>query len=118
MLRRIAGFLFAWTFVVVALALAQEAAPPLPIGETEIQKLVIGLFAVVLPFLVNLLRKAKPTMPRMLVWSLPSILGLLLTWGTSLLTESVNPWSGIVSGLLAVAVHEARTTFKDHGING
>jgi hypothetical protein len=103
---------------VAAIALAQDVAPTLPVGADEMQKLVIGVFAVVLPFLVDLLRKAKPTMPRVLVWTLPSVLGLIATWGVSYLSTSVNPWSGILSGLLAVALHELKTTVSAHGVNG
>jgi hypothetical protein len=118
MLKTTVGMLFSFMFAFAALALAQETAPALPSGADETQKLVVALFAALLPFMVSKLRDLKPTMPRMLVWSLPSILGLLLTWGTSYLAASVNPWSGLLSGLIAVAIHEARTTFKDHGIDG
>lgn len=116
MLRR--TLLVATLLFVSVVAFAQDAAPALPIGADEMQKLVIGVFAVVLPFLVDLLRKAKPTMPRVLVWTLPSVLGLIATWGVSYLSTSVNPWSGILSGLLAVALHELKTTVSAHGVNG
>jgi hypothetical protein len=116
MLKRI---LLATAILFVAvIAFAQEAAPALPMGADETQKLVIGVFAVVLPFLVGMLRKLKPTMPRLLVWSLPAILGMLGTWAVSYFSGSVNPWSGALSGMIAVALHELRTTYADHGING
>ena len=107
------------SFMLVATTVfAQDVAPVLPVGADDMQKIVIGTFALLLPFATKKLREVVPTMPRMLVWSLPSILGLLGTWGVSYLSAAVNPWSGLLSGLLAVALWEAKSTLKDHGLNG
>jgi hypothetical protein len=122
MLRKVlrkALLVVAVLFVAVA-AFAQDVAPPMPIGANEMEKLVIVLFAAVLPFVTDWIRKAKPTMPRMLVWSIPPVLGALAGWVVAYFAAAgpVNSWRGLAGGLIAIALHEARTTFNDHGING
>jgi len=107
--------------VVLLLAVAAFAqdAPPLPVGETELEKLVIALFATVLPFVTGWLRKAMPSMPRLLVWSIPPVLGLAIGWTASYFgAGDVNAWRGLAGGLIAIALHEFRTTVQKHGVNG
>lgn len=112
--------LAAFLMFLAVVAFAQDAAPALPLGETELEKVVIALFAAALPFVTNWIRRAKPTMPRMLVWSIPPLLGLLIGWVGSYFAAggAVNGWRGLAGGLIAIALHEARTTFQDHGVNG
>jgi len=114
------ALLAAAMLLVAVIAFAQDAVPAMPIGETELEKLVIAGFAAVLPFITNQIRKAKPTMPRMLVWSIPPVLGLLSGWAASYLAAGgpVNGWRGLAGGLIAISLHEARTTLSAHGVNG
>jgi len=119
---RIAMFVlvFCATSIVGGVVLAQDAVPALPIGEDELQKLVIALYAVGLPFVTTRIRALKPTMPRMLVWSIPPMLGLLSGWIVNYFAASgpVNGWRGVAGGLIAISLWELKTTFKDHGVNG
>lgn len=98
----------------VGYAWAQEAIT-YPAPADQQQALVIAVFAAVLPFGVALLRKLVPTMPRILVWSLPPVLGALIAWGTAL---PLTGWQGLAAGLIAIAFREAASTLKEHGING
>lgn len=116
MLKR--TMLVAAMLLVAVIAFAQDAAPALPIGANEMEKLVIALFAAVLPFVTGWLRQAMPTMPRLLIWSIPPFLGLLTGWAASYFASGVNGWRGLAGGLIAIALHEFRTTAKDHGVNG
>lgn len=101
------------------LAFAQDAGPALPLGSNEQEKLVIAVFAVLLPFATKFIRSLKPTMPRMLVWSIPPVLGLATGWVTSYFSGgATSGWRGLAGGLIAIALWEARTTFGDHGVNG
>lgn len=103
------------SLIAVAVVAAQEVIPGLPNPADQSQAVVIAVFAAVLPFGVALLRKLVPTMPRILVWSLPPILGALIAWGTAL---PLSGWQGLAAGLIAIAFREAASTLKEHGING
>jgi hypothetical protein len=107
------------SLISAAVAYAQDTAPALPIGANDQEKLVIALFACVLPFVTKWIRQVKPTMPRMLVWSIPPVLGLATGWVASYFTQgATNGWRGLAGGLIAIALWEAKTTFGDHGVNG
>lgn len=103
------------SLVAVAVVAAQEAPIPYPVPADQTQALIIAVFAAALPFGVALLRKLVPTMPRILVWSLPPVLGALIAWGTAL---PLTGWQGLAAGLIAIALREAASTLKEHGING
>jgi len=75
-----------------------------------------ALLAALLPFLVQGIRKLKPTMPRILVWSLPPVLGGLIAWLTQV--GGITGWQGVAAGLAAIALREAVSTLEEHGING
>lgn len=81
--------------------------------------LVQTVFAAALPFLVQAIRNLKPTMPRILVWSLPPVLGAVIQWLGSLAAfPGFVGWKGFVAGLAAIALREAVSTLNEHGVNG
>jgi hypothetical protein len=106
------------TFVIgVGLALAQEAgAITLPTAADQTQAAVIAVYAALLPFLVQGIRALVPTMPRILVWTLPPVIGGLVAWLTTL--GGIGGWKGLAAGLIAIALREGVSTLKQHGING
>jgi len=116
MLKR--TLLVAATLFMAVIAFAQDVAPTLPIGANEQEKLVIAMFAVLLPFATSAIRSLMPTMPRMLVWAIPPFLGLATGWVASYFSSGVTGWKGLAGGLIAISMWELRTTFKAHGVNG
>jgi hypothetical protein len=100
----------------LALAQPAEAIPGLPSPVDQTQALVVAIYAAVLPFAVALIRKFAPTMPRLLVWSLPPVLGGLVAWLTQL--GGIGGWKGLAAGLIAIAFREFASTLKEHGLNG
>jgi hypothetical protein len=75
-----------------------------------------ALLAAALPFLVQLIRNLKPQMPRILVWSLPPVLGGLIAWLTQV--GGMTGWQGVAAGLAAIALREFVSTLGEHGVNG
>jgi len=75
-----------------------------------------ALLAAALPFLVQAIRSLKPQMPRILVWSLPPVLGGLIAWLTQL--GGLSGWQGVAAGLAAIALREFVDTLQQHGLNG
>ena len=75
-----------------------------------------ALLAAALPFLVQAIRSLKPQMPRILVWSLPPVLGGLIAWLTQL--GGLSGWQGVAAGLAAIALREFVSTLQEHGVNG
>ena len=78
--------------------------------------LVQALLAAALPFLVQAIRRLQPQMPRILVWTLPPVLGGLIAWLTQV--GGMTGWQGVAAGLAAIALREAVSTLEEHGING
>ncbi|HEY6547630.1 MAG TPA: hypothetical protein VI589_06980 [Vicinamibacteria bacterium] len=113
------SLLFAAALVLVfapgVLAFAQDAIP-YPQPADQIQALVIAVFAAVLPIGVAVVRKALPTLPRIVVWGLAPAGGALLGYLTSL--GGMTGWKGFAAGLAAIAVRELVDTLKEHGVNG
>ncbi len=106
---------FALVFVCVASLFAQDGVS-WPIPADQAQAFVIALLAAALPFGVAVLKKLIPGMPRILIWALGPTLGFAITWITSI--GGLNGWKGFAAGLMAVALHEAKTTIEQHGLNG
>ena len=75
-----------------------------------------ALLAAALPFLVQLIRNLEPQMPRILVWSLPPVLGGLIAWLTQV--GGMTGWQGVAAGLAAIALREFVSTLGEHGVNG
>jgi len=101
--------------LVSVVALAQDAtAYPVPADQS--QALAIALFSALLPFLVSGIRKLRPTMPRIVVWTLPPFLGALIAWLTNL--GGLSGWQGLAAGLGAIALREGVSTLQEHGLNG
>lgn len=75
-----------------------------------------AVLAALLPFLVQAIRLWKPTMPRILVWTLPPVLGGLIAWLTQV--AGMTGWQGVAAGLVAIALREAVHTLEEHGVNG
>lgn len=116
MLKR--TLLVAAMLFMAVIAFAQDVAPSLPIGANEQEKLVIAVFAVLLPFATKGIRSLMPTMPRLLIWSIPPVLGLATGWVASYFSSGVTGWKGLAGGLIAIAMWEFKTTLADHGANG
>jgi hypothetical protein len=75
-----------------------------------------ALLAAALPFLVQGIRRLKPEMPRILVWTLPPVLGGLIAWLTQV--GGMTGWQGVAAGLAAIALREFVSTLQEHGVNG
>ena len=75
-----------------------------------------ALLAAALPFLVQLIRNLKPQMPRILVWSLPPVMGGLIAWLTQV--GGMTGWQGVAAGLAAIALREFVSMLQEHGVNG
>ena len=75
-----------------------------------------AVMTALLPFLVQGIRRLKPQMPRILVWSLPPVLGGLIAWLTQV--GGMSGWQGVAAGLAAIALREFVSTLQEHGING
>jgi len=75
-----------------------------------------AVMAALLPFLVQGIRRLKPQMPRILVWSLPPVLGGLIAWLTQV--GGMTGWQGVAAGLVAIALREFVSTLGEHGVNG
>ena len=74
-----------------------------------------ALLAAGLPFLVQVIRNLKPQMPRILVWSLPPVLGGLIAWLTQV--GGMSGWQGVTAGLVAIALREVVHTLQEHGVS-
>ena len=82
------------------------------------QSLVQAVFAALLPFLVQAVRDLRPTMPRLLVWTLPPVLGAVIQWLGSLAAfPGFAGWKGFAAGLVAIALRELVSTLQEHGVN-
>jgi hypothetical protein len=103
MLKRIAAFTFLFALAFVCVVVAQEAPPPLPVGETPAQELVIGVFSLVLPFIVGGIRKIIPGLPKLVIYSIPIVVGGVVGY---IGTLGLNGWKGLAVGLIAIALHQ------------
>jgi hypothetical protein len=101
---------------VIAFAQTGDVSTPAPFDP---QAFVAVLFAAGLPFLTSWVRSFAPGLPRMVVWTIPPVLGALLGYlGTLVTGAAPGGWKGFLLGLIAIAVREAKSTFDEHGING
>ncbi len=110
------------TLAMAALVFAQEVVPPNP-NPFDWEKVTTGLIAVVGYLATYLLRKVFPTLPRLLVYTWPfltsAILQGLAQWQAHVHAGTVEALiAAVVSGALAVAFNEAKTTAAEHGLNG
>jgi hypothetical protein len=97
---------------VATVALAAEAMPT-PVDQS--QAMAVAVFAALLPFAVAGIRKIAPTLPRIVVWGLPPVLGGLVAWLTNI--GNLSGWQGLGVGLVAIALREFVSTLQEHGVS-
>lgn len=120
-LGRIAPFALVLMLTFVLAAFAQPAFPETPpdTGVLDWSYIVGKLLTPALYLVVFGTRKLLPRLPRLVVWSLPMVLGPLATqvqvWAMGLDPASVNYWA---AGALAIAMNELLSTVKQHGLKG
>jgi len=95
--------------------IAAATAPVLP--PFDWQTLVQTSFAAVLPLAVYYIRKLKPRMPRIVVWTMAPALGGLGQYLMSIASiPGMAGWKGFLAGLGAIALNEFVTTLSEHGV--
>ena len=98
---------------VATVALAADVTLPTPADQS--QAIAIAVFAALLPFAVAGIRKIAPTLPRIVVWGLPPVLGGLVAWLTNI--GNLSGWQGLGVGLVAIALREFVSTLQEHGVS-
>lgn len=112
-------FVAAMLFVAV-IAIAQPVFPETPAAEGVDWSYLIGKALVPVTYaMVFGIRLLLPRLPRMVVWTLPMVLGAGLTaLQTYLMTLPAGSVNYLAVGAAAIALNEAITTVKRHGVNG
>mgnify|MGYP003423730003 FL=1 len=100
---------------VVAAVFGQSTDVPAPL---DYRPIFDGVVVAVLPVLVHYVRQALPKLPRALIWTLPIVFGSVTTMIAQALGSGVSGWRGMILGGLAIALREAVSTIKEHGLTG